>query len=132
MTGSMIATFPNVIAENLYLWVDSQGNLFLVLEDIQYHRSDGKDISVADGFIIIQGGKKHPKKTTRGWELLTQMKEQFSKWVPLKYLKERKPFKLDYNAVAKNIDLKPSFAWQVSFTLRKQNRMVLKLQKKYC
>ena len=64
-----------------------RGTSVFILEEIYDHRSYEADIDVADGFIIIRGGKNHPKKTTYGWELLTQMKEGFSKWVPLKDIK---------------------------------------------
>ena len=69
--------FANIIPENLYSRVDSEGHQFLVLEDISYHKSYGTAIYVADGFIISQGENTHPKKTTCGWELLTQMNEGF-------------------------------------------------------
>ena len=71
--------------------MDSERRQFLVLEEISDHRIDGKAIAVADEFIISRGGNKNPKKTTRGWELLGQTKEGFSKWVPLKNIKESNP-----------------------------------------
>ena len=58
-------------------------------------------IAVGDGFIISLGGNKHAKKMTCGWELLNQTKESFSKWGPLKDLKESKPVELAKYAVAK-------------------------------
>ena len=88
-------------------------------------------ISVADGFLISRGGNKHPKKTTCGWELLPQMKEGFSKWVSLKDLKDSNPVKLYKYAMANKIEHKPYFAWWVTFTLQKCNRIVSKLQMKY-
>ena len=66
----------------------------MILEEISDHQSDGTYITVDDGFIIIRGGNNYPKKTTRGWELLTQIKEEFSEWVPLKDLKESNPVEL--------------------------------------
>ena len=80
--------FANVIAESLYSQIDSEGHQFLVLEDILDHRKDGTAIKVADGFTIIENGNRHPKTTTRGWELNMKMKEWFSKWVAIKDLKE--------------------------------------------
>ena len=64
------------------------------MEEISDHCSCLMAISVADGFLISLGGNKHPKKTTCGWELLPQMKEGFSKWVPLKDIKDSNPVKL--------------------------------------
>ena len=62
MTGIMIATYPNVVSENLYSQVDSEVYQFLLLEEISDHRSDGTAIAVADGFIISRGGKKTSKE----------------------------------------------------------------------
>ena len=59
----------------------------LVLDEISNHWIYGMAIAVSDGFIIIQGGKNNPKNTMRGWELLTQMKEGFLKWLSMKDLK---------------------------------------------
>ena len=85
--GTHDYSFSNVITENLYSQVDSEGHQFFLLEEISDHRIDRTYISVAGEVKIRRGGNKHSKKTTRGWELLTQMKEGFSKWVPLKYIK---------------------------------------------
>ena len=71
--------FANVIAENLYSQIDSEGNQFLVLEDISDHHKYGMAIEVDDGFTIGANGNRHPKKTTRDWELNIKMKEGFSK-----------------------------------------------------
>ena len=51
--------FANVISENLYSHVDSEGHQFLVLKEIYYHWSYVPDIFVDDEFIISRGGNKH-------------------------------------------------------------------------
>ena len=76
--------FANVIAENLYSQIDSEGRQFLVLEEITDHQKDGTDIKVDDGYTVSYNGNKQPKKTTRGWEINMKMKEGFSQWIPLK------------------------------------------------
>ena len=73
-----------------------------------------------DSFIISQGGNKHPKKNTRGWELLNQMRERFSKWVTLKNHKESNPFELTNYEVENKIDHEPDFAWWVTLTLQNE------------
>ena len=60
-----------------------------------------------------------------------KMKEGFSKWVALKYLKKINPVELAEYSVANNIDHEPDFVWWVSFVLRKRNRVISKLQKMY-
>ena len=64
--------FANVIAENLYSQVDSEGHQFLVLDEISDHRSDGTAILVADGFTVSRNGNRIPKKTTQGVNLPTE------------------------------------------------------------
>ena len=53
MTGIMIATYPNVVSENLYSQVDSEVYQFLLLEEISDHRSYETSIAIADVFILI-------------------------------------------------------------------------------
>lgn len=129
--GTSDRYFGNVIAENLYSQVDSEGHQFFVLQEITDHNKDATAIDVADGFTVSHNGNRHPKKTTRGWKLLTKMKEGMSQWVPLKELKESKPIELAEYAVANKIDHEPAFNWWVPFVLRKRNRIISKLQKKY-
>ena len=65
--GTHYQYFSNVIAENLYSQIDSEGHQFLVLGEILDHCRDGTAIKVDDGFTIGANGNQHPKKTTRGW-----------------------------------------------------------------
>ena len=116
--------FANVIAENLYSQIDSEGHQFLVLEEILDHRKYGAAIEVADGFTIGANGNRHPKKKTRGWEMNMKMKEGFSKWVPLKDLKESNPVELAEYAVTNKIDHGPAFAWWLLFVLRERNCII--------
>ena len=60
-------------------------------------------IAVDDGFIIIGGENYHPKNTRNEWELLTQTKKGFTKWVLLKGLKEINPVKISKYVVINKI-----------------------------
>jgi hypothetical protein len=52
-------------------------------------------------------------------------------WVKLKNLKESNPVELAEYAVANRIAEEPAFKWWVSNTLRKRNRIISKVKKKY-
>ena len=82
--------------------------------------------------MISLCGKKHPKKTTIGWELLNQTKEVFLKWIPMKDIKENNPVDLADYVVKITIDYNPDFAWWVTFTPIKRNRIVYNLKRKHC
>ena len=47
----------------------------MILEEISEYRKGPTEIEVADGYTAGPNGNKHPKKTTHGWELNTQMRE---------------------------------------------------------
>ena len=129
--GTQDKYFANIIVENLYSQIDSEGRQFLVLEEMTDHRTDDTAIGISDGDTVICNGNKHKKKTARGWEINTKLMESFSEWVLLKDLKESNPVDLAEYAVANRIDHEPAFAWWVPLTLRKRNRIISKLQKKY-
>ena len=66
--------FANVIADNLYSQIDSEGQQFLVLEEISDHRKDGTALEVADGYTVGHNGNITLNKTTRIWQLCVKIK----------------------------------------------------------
>ena len=58
--------FANVIADNLYSQINSEGRQFLVLEEISDHRKYGTALEVTDRYTVGHNGNRTPKKTTRG------------------------------------------------------------------
>ena len=73
--GSTESYSTNVIAENLYSQVDSEGRQFYILKEIVEHKSDASAISKDDVTIRSHNGNLHPKMTTRGWQLLVEWKD---------------------------------------------------------
>ena len=80
---------------------------------------------------MTKRGRKIPKTTTKGWELLVQWKDGSSDWISLKHLKESNPIELAEYAVAIRIQEEPAFKWCVSNTLRMRNRIIAKVKKRY-
>jgi hypothetical protein len=57
----------NVIAENMFAQVDSEGNhQFLLLQEITDHKKDHSAIPISDGTVQGANGQLKPKVTTRG------------------------------------------------------------------
>jgi hypothetical protein len=104
----------NIIAENLYSQCDSDGHSFLVLKEIIDHAKDNSAIPISDGFTVGFNGNRVPKKTTRGWKLLCQWRDESTSWVSLVDLKDSNPVKLAEYAVANKIDQEPAFRWWVA------------------
>ena len=129
--GEVESYAANQIAENLYSQCDDEGNMFLVMSEISDHKRGDDAIAIADGFVRSRNGNMVPKRTTRGWKLLVEWKDGAQDWVPLVDLKDSNPVELAEYAVANGIDREPAFYWWVPHVLRKRNRIISKLKKRY-
>ena len=129
--GTMENYFANVIAENMYSQVDSEGRQFQLLDEIVDHKSDNSAIKIEDGFMISRNGNRIPKQTTKGWSLLVSWKDGSTDWIKLKDLKDSYPIQIAEYAVTNQIADQPAFHWWVPSVLRKRNRIVAKLKSKY-
>jgi hypothetical protein len=119
----------NVIAENLFSQVDSDGRRFFVLSEITDHSADGRAIKQAYGFTRSYNGNQVPKQTTIGWKLLVGWKDGSEEWIPLKNLKASNLIELAEYAVANNLGGdEPAFKWWVAETLRKRQRIIGKIK----
>ena len=62
----------NIITENMFAQVDSEGNQYLLLKEITDHKHDNSAIPISEGMVRSSNGTMKPKVTTRGWFLLVQ------------------------------------------------------------
>jgi hypothetical protein len=86
---------------------------------------------VADGFTTSRNGRKHHRKTTKGWELLVRWKDGTETWTPLKDLKESYLVLVAEYAVRNRIEKEPAFVWWVPHVIKKRDRIVAKVKSKY-
>lgn len=128
--GTTDKYFANVICENIYSQLDSEGKENLVMNEIVDHRKDGTAIEKDNGYTGT-GSNRKPRKTTKGWQLLIEWKDESTTWVDLKDVKEANPIELAEYAVANKIDEEPAFQWWVPYTLKKRNRVISKTKSKY-
>jgi hypothetical protein len=129
--GSTQEYAANVIAENMFSQIDSEGRRFLILNEICDYSSNHKAVRKENGFTVSHNGRKVPKKTTAGWKLQVEWRDGSTQWVPLKNLKESNPVELAEYAVANNLEEEPAFKWWVQSTLRCRNRIVNKVKSTY-
>jgi hypothetical protein len=123
--------FANVIAENMFAQVDSEGKQYLLMEEITDHRRNALAVRADDGFVVARNGNKVPKKTTIGWELMVTWKDGSSDWIKLKNIKDSYPVQVAEYAVTNRIAHEPAFNWWVHDVLRKRNRIISKVKSKY-
>jgi hypothetical protein len=116
----------NVIAENLFSQVDSEGHQYVLMKEISEHRKDKTAVPKSEGWIEMPNGQKVRKRTTRGWQLLVEWKEGGSDWILLKDLKESYPVEVAEYAIANKISEEPAFAWWVNDVIKRRNRIISK------
>ena len=99
----------NIIAENMYAQVDSEGNQYLLLQEITDHRSDNSAIPISEGMVRSANGMSKPKQMTRGWFLLVQWHYGSVRWEKLADLKASNPVEVTEYAVVNWIIKEPAF-----------------------
>ena len=110
----------NAIAKNLFGGqVDSEGRRLLLIDEIIAHRTSDEAVTVADSVVTTKNGRKHQRRTTKGWELLVRWKDGAETWVPLKDLKEAYLVQVAEYAYLNRIHAKPAFAWWVPHVRKK-------------
>ena len=128
--GDVLEYSANVIAENLYSSVDSEGRRHVILDSIIDHKADASAMEKADAFTELKG-KRIRQMTTQGWKMCVQWKDGTTSWAPLKDLKESNPVQVAEYAVANGIAEEPAFAWWVPYTLKKKLQIIAKVKTRY-
>ena len=105
--GTTDKVFANTIAQNIYSQLDSEGQEHAIFDEIIDHKKDGGAISIEDGFTG-EGTNRKPKKTTRGWKVLVQWKDESTSWVIVKDVRDANPVELAEYAVANQINHEPA------------------------
>ena len=129
--GSVGEYTANVVAENVYAQIDSEGNEYALMKEIVDHRHNNLAVPVSDGYKYLPNGNTVPKQTTRGWQLNVEWKDGSSSWVNLKDLKDSNPIETAEYAIANKIDHEPAFNWWVRNVLHMRQRIINKVQNKY-
>lgn len=121
----------NIIAENLYSQCDTEGHQYMIFRGIVDHTKDNSAINKDDGYTTSKNGNRTPKKTTQGWKILIEWKDDTTTWVPLKDVKNSNPVELAEYAAANGLLEEPAFAWWANYTLNKRNRIISKVKSRY-
>ena len=119
--GTLKEYSANVIAENIYSQVDSEGRQYLLIDEIQSHKCDG---------TALRGDSRN-RQTTKGWKFQVLSKDGSTSWVPLKDLKESFPVQTAEYAIRAGIDRLPAFVWWTPYVIRKRDRIISKVKSSY-
>ena len=95
----------------VYSQVDTEGNEFILLQEICNHQMDGLAVSKDDMFAQHTRGGSNAvhRRAMKGWQLLVQWKDGSTSWTRLKDWKESNPVDVAEYAVANKIADEPAF-----------------------
>ena len=124
--GAVERFTANTIAEHIYSQIDGEGYGQTLLDEIIDHQADSTALTQEQA--ELEGTARH---TTKGWKLLVQFKDKEQRWIKLKDLKESNPVELAEYAAANQLLDQPAFKWWAPFVIRKRNRILSKMQKRY-
>lgn len=128
--GELSEVSANVIAENVYAQADAKGNHYVLMKDIVGYKMGTKAVQKGDEFITVNG-RQHRRKTTAGWSLCIEWKDGTTSWERLADMKESFPVEVAEYAVAQGIDDMPAFWYWVPSTLKKRDRIIAAVKKRY-
>ena len=112
--------------------VDKDGRTQVMISGIVGHRTSPEALKKGseDAYVVVNG-RKSMKRTTKGWELCVQWKDGPTSWEPLSDLKEACPIQVAEYSIDQGISSEPAFSWWVDFVIKKRQRFVSALNKRY-
>ena len=128
--GDVTEYTANIISESMIAQCDANGYDVQLMEEIIDHKKDGNAVKDADRYFLNRG-KQYPKKTTAGWKLCVQWKGGSTSWETLADLKESYPVQVAEYSKAAGIQHEPAFAWWTEHVLKKRDRIIAKVTKRY-
>jgi hypothetical protein len=120
----------NTIAENMFSQCDAEGRQSILMDNIVDHKADNSAVKRADAFVVVNG-RKSLRKSTKGWTLCIQWKDGSTSWERLADLKESYPVEVAEYAVTQGIEDEPAFAWWTHLILKKRDRIISAVNKRY-
>jgi len=128
--GEVTEYTANLISEGMLSQCDASGYDVKLMEAIIDHKKDGNAVEDADRYVYNRGRRYH-KKTTAGWKLCVQWKGGLTSWIKLADLKESYPVAVAEYAKNAGIQGEPAFAWWTEHVLKKRDRIIAKVTKRY-
>ena len=131
LDGYKASLSANTIAKNLFAQIDDDGNRFVLMDTIEDHGTNGKQLSLEESYITSKNGGRQRRETTKGWEILIRWKDGSATWETMKDVKNTYPLQLAEYAHQQQLTSEPAFVWWVPFVLKKRNRIISKVKTKY-
>jgi hypothetical protein len=114
----------NVIAQNIYSELDTEGHRYILLDSIIDYDKGVEALPPEQRYSVAASGNIHKCRTTKGWRLCVQWKDGSTSWEPLKDMKESFPVQVAEFAISQGIQDEAAFTWWVKDVLKRKNRII--------
>ncbi len=79
--GQVVEYSVNVIAENMYTQCNTEGNQYLLLDEIiDWQKNKSAAVKKEDKNVYSHNGNQHYQKMTKGWKLCVKWKDGTTSW----------------------------------------------------
>ena len=81
--GEVTELTANVIAAQMYAQYESDGNMYVMLDDLTGHRKSSQDFYIKDQKTTERHGRNMMRRSTAGWQFFCQWKDGSTSWEKL-------------------------------------------------
>ena len=107
-----------------------EGNQYMLMDSIMDHKTDGHAVLKGDQYVYVNG-RKSLRRSTKGWHLCIKWKDGSTSWERLVGMKESYPVEVAEYSVARSIDQEPAYEWWARHFLKKRDRIIAAVAKRY-
>jgi Reverse transcriptase (RNA-dependent DNA polymerase) len=125
--GHVEAFSANVIAENLYEQMDSEGKSHRMIDEIIDHKKMADAINTHEAYKV--DGKK--RNTTKGWKICVPWRDGSMTWERMVEIKEGYLVELAEYVVANQLQGEPAFEWWVPQVLKRKEQLIAQVKTRY-
>ena len=129
--GHKQALSVNTINENMFASIDKKGHRHLLLDSIIGFRKTKETKGKEDSFVLSSNKNKRRREKTKGYQMDLQRRDVSATWSKLKDTKDSFPEEVAEFSMAHGIADEPAFVLLVPFVIKKQSRIVARMESKY-
>ena len=118
----------NVIAQSMYAQFEPDGKQYLLLDStVEFFRST--TALCHEDHKLVNNGRTYLRRSTPGWKLCCQCRDESTSWKKLANLKESHPIQTSEYAISQHLQVEAVFNWWVPYVLKKRDSIILLVKK---
>ena len=110
--------------------IDPNGRSHIFLDYILDLKKYSTALSKDDMYITNKSGRRRIRQSTLVRKFLTRHKDRSEQWILIKILKEYNPIEVTGFFTVRGIADELAFSWQISYTLRRRDRIISAVNKR--